>query len=120
MRLTAPFFALLVAGACGGPQSVGEAGAECFRDDECAFGLVCTVPQGGEGRVCTRDVSGLVTEVDVPVAGSAAGGASAGGTMAGGTSPGGTMAGMNSAGMNSAGTSAGAPEVPGDAGAGGS
>jgi hypothetical protein len=73
--------------ACGGPQKAGNAGAVCFRDDDCALGLVCAIPEGGTARVCTSDVGGLISEVD---AGIAYGGAATAGSAAGGAASGGT------------------------------
>lgn len=70
--------------ACGGPQNAGDAGATCFRDDDCAYGLVCAIPNGSSARTCTADVSGLISKVDPGLLG--AGGAMAGtaGVPAGG------------------------------------
>ena len=58
--------ALWLAGlvACGGPERIGDAGATCFRDDDCGYGLVCAVPSGASERVCTADVSGLISTLD--------------------------------------------------------
>jgi hypothetical protein len=72
------------AAACGGPQKAGKKGAVCFRDDDCALGLVCVAPEGTTARVCTDDVGGILSEVDAGTtpgggAGSAAGGAAASG-----------------------------------------
>jgi hypothetical protein len=131
MRRYAPVAVLLVnIGACGGPQEVGEDGTQCFRDDDCTYGLVCAVPAGGEGKVCTTDVSGLVSETDAPVPASTAGMAGTGGMagtagMAGtGGSAGGTSGSAGSVSAGSGGTAmggtaggAGTPSV--DAGAGG-
>jgi hypothetical protein len=67
---------LLIAGvlsavACGGPQEPGSAGADCFRDDDCEPGLVCVAvdPDAPAARVCSDDVSSLVSTVPGPVAG---------------------------------------------------
>ncbi|MFZ5897333.1 MAG: hypothetical protein ACOY0T_40135 [Myxococcota bacterium] len=66
--------------ACGGPQKAAKKGAVCFRDDDCTLGLICAVPQGATGRVCTDDVAALISEVDagIPAAGTSAGGGVAG------------------------------------------
>lgn len=59
---------ILVAGltSCGGPQELGGRDSECFRDDECEYGLICAIPAGGETRVCTDDLSSLVPTPAVP------------------------------------------------------
>src|SRR5436190_13130841 len=51
--------------ACGGPQPLGGAGSVCFRADECQAGLAC-VPEktGASKRVCSADLSGIVSMVD--------------------------------------------------------
>jgi len=55
----------LVAGfACGGPQEPAEEGDSCYRDADCQVGLVC-VPQGNE-RSCSREIGGLVSQVEQP------------------------------------------------------
>jgi hypothetical protein len=54
----------LAAIACGGPQDPGEEGETCYRDADCQLGLVC-VPSG-DSRVCSKNVSGLVSQVDRP------------------------------------------------------
>ncbi len=53
--------------ACGGPQKQGEAGAICFRTDDCAVGFAC-VPEtnGASKRVCSSDLSGIVPKGDAP------------------------------------------------------
>ena len=55
----------LVGAACGGPQEPGGEGAECYRDADCQLGLAC-VPAGEDARVCSRDVSGIVSMVEGP------------------------------------------------------
>jgi hypothetical protein len=55
---------LLVGAACGGPQEPGEEGALCYRDADCQVGLVC-VPNGNE-RHCSKDIGGLVSQVERP------------------------------------------------------
>ncbi len=55
---------LVVAAACGGPQEPGEEGESCYRDADCAAGLVC-VPFP-DGRVCSKDISGLISQVEGP------------------------------------------------------
>src|SRR6188472_540586 len=71
--------------ACGGPQKAGTEGTVCFRDDDCVLGLVCTVPEGKTGRVCTSDVGGLISEVDAGIAYGGAATAGTAGFAAGGT-----------------------------------
>jgi len=63
---TGPLLAL----ACGGPQEPGSAGTDCFRDDDCEPGLVCVAvdPDKPGERVCSDDVSSLVSTVPGPVA----------------------------------------------------
>jgi hypothetical protein len=107
---------------CGGPQGQGGQGATCFRDDECAYGLVCAAIPGGE-RTCTSDVSALVGEYApaLPPAGGRPGAAS-GGT--GGTAGDRAMAGAGSGGQPSAAgapgsAGAGAASMGGNGGAGG-
>jgi hypothetical protein len=99
--------------ACGGPQGRGGPGKECFRDDECEFGLVCAAVGTGE-RTCTNDVSGLVEQyvpegLPMPAAGGTTG---AGGMPGAGTPNGGAPSGAGSPSM------AGAPPSP--SGGGGS
>ena len=140
-RLVPLVAGVLLAVACGGPQEPGNAGTDCFRDDDCEPGLVCASldPALPDDRVCTDDVSGLVSTVpgpveDTPPEGVAgapammpAGGApngeqpaagapsqpAAGGTSAGGASSGGTSAGGTSTG----GTSSGGVPAAGTGGA---
>src|SRR5262245_47257149 len=86
----------LAALACGGPQEQGDQGATCFRDDECAFGLVCAAVGNGE-RTCTSNVADLVSTYmpEMPAAEPpAGGGAAAGGAANGGTSGGGDAGGV--------------------------
>jgi hypothetical protein len=85
---------LLAAAGCGGPQEQGDQGATCFRDDECALGLVCAAVGNGE-RTCTSNVTGLVSTYmpEMPPAEPPAGGASTGGAANGGTTAGGSDAG---------------------------
>jgi hypothetical protein len=68
-RLVPLAVGVLVAVACGGPQEPGSAGTDCFRDDDCEPGLVCASldPAVPGDRVCTNDVSGLVSTVPGPV-----------------------------------------------------
>lgn len=54
----------LIVAACGGPQEPGEEGTSCYRDADCAAGLVCVGPPSE--RVCSRDVSGLISQVEGP------------------------------------------------------
>lgn len=67
MRGQPVWAAALLLAACGGPQRAGKAGDDCFRDDDCAYGLICAVPNGKTRRVCTADVSSLVVVVDAGV-----------------------------------------------------
>ena len=55
---------LLLAVACGGPQEPAGEGESCYRDADCAHGLVC-VP-GNEGRHCSKEIGGLVSQVPRP------------------------------------------------------
>jgi hypothetical protein len=55
---------LVLALSCGGPQEPAGEGESCYRDADCAPGLVC-VP-GESGRNCSRDVSGLISQVERP------------------------------------------------------
>jgi hypothetical protein len=55
---------LVVAVACGGPQEPAEEGESCYRDADCAAGLVC-VPFP-DGRVCSKDIRGLISMVEGP------------------------------------------------------
>ncbi len=68
-RLVPLVAGVLLAVACGGPQEPGSAGTDCFRDDDCEPGLVCASldPAIPGDRVCTDDVSGLVSTVPGPV-----------------------------------------------------
>lgn len=50
---------------CGGPQEPGAEGESCYRDADCAPGLAC-VGDTSDGRKCSRDVSGLVSQVEGP------------------------------------------------------
>ncbi|HEX6766401.1 MAG TPA: hypothetical protein VF103_13005 [Polyangiaceae bacterium] len=54
----------VVCAACGGPQEPADAGEDCYRDADCKPGLVC-LGQGNK-RVCSRDVSGLISQVERP------------------------------------------------------
>jgi hypothetical protein len=57
----------LVGFACGGPQEPAEEGADCYRDADCKVGLVCVPNANGSGaRTCSRDIGGLVSQVDRP------------------------------------------------------
>jgi hypothetical protein len=101
-----PLLAVGWAIGCGGPQKLGEAGAKCFRDDDCVAGLICVIPDGKTARVCSADPTSIVSMVDGPpvamgggagtpaTAGAAAGGTSgAGGTATGGVATGGVATG---------------------------
>jgi hypothetical protein len=50
---------------CGGPQEPAAEGESCYRDADCAHGLAC-VGESSDGRKCSRDVSGLVSQVEGP------------------------------------------------------
>lgn len=54
---------------CGGPAKAGGEGAECYRTEECAAGLVCLerVAGSGGGRVCTSDLSSVDFPSDAAV-----------------------------------------------------
>ena len=107
--------------ACGGPQSLGGAGAVCFRADDCRAGLAC-VPAAPEStkRVCSADLSGIVSMVDgaapdagdLPDAtGGSSGAAQGGDSASAGTQPGGAgkPATGGAPGASGAAPSAGAP-----------
>ena len=108
-----PVLPLLFGAACGGPQALGDAGAKCFRDDDCSPGLICVAPpMDSLNRVCSSDPTPLISNVDGPpvamggdaaMAGSA-GAAVAGGGMApvAGGGAGGTAAGTDTGGGGSA------------------
>jgi hypothetical protein len=123
-----PVLPLLLSAACGGPQSLGDSGAKCFRDDDCAPGLICVAPpKDPASRVCSDDPTPLISNVDGPPlatggdaamagsAGAAMAGAGAAGTGgaagggAGGTMPaaGAGMGGSATAGTDTGGTDAG-------------
>jgi hypothetical protein len=56
---------LLLALSCGGPQEPGVEGESCYRDADCAHGLVC-VPGANKERTCSKDIGGLVSQVVRP------------------------------------------------------
>lgn len=68
MRHFAAWCAVLMLLGCGGPEDEAKRGEACYRDDDCAYGLVCAPPAEGGDRVCTDDVSALVSVVAPPVA----------------------------------------------------
>lgn len=111
----------ICAAACGGPQKAGKSGSVCFRDDDCVLGLVCVAPEGSTDRVCSDDVTGIISEVDAGIpaamggaAGSTAGAGNAGATASGGAAP------ANGGAPASGGVSAsGGASAPGGAGNGG-
>jgi len=78
--------------ACGGPQKLGAAGSVCFRTDDCADGLACVPSKpGSSDRVCSADLTGIVSMVDgapleaaAPVADAASGTGGAGGATSSG------------------------------------
>lgn len=117
--------ALLLVGACGGPQDPGKLGATCFRDDDCKAGLICVAPTGETDRVCSDDPTPLISNVDGPPVIDTGGAAAVGGAPAvagGGMAPvagTGAVAGSSSAGSSSAG-SANAGSATGGSEAGGS
>ena len=109
MKQSAVRWLLLAIGvvACGGPQKAGKSGSVCFRDDDCVLGLVCVAPEGSTDRVCSDDVTGIISEVDAGVApaaggiaGSVAGNGNGGAATSGGMAPagGGSSAGATSSG----------------------
>ena len=71
--------AVLVAAGCSGAGDAAAEGEECFRAADCDEGLVCIAGQ------CSRDLSGIISQVEGPAggedasAGGAAGAAGAGG-----------------------------------------
>lgn len=93
--------------ACGGPQKAGKKGSACFRDDDCTVSLVCVAPSGSTERVCTDDVTAIISELDAGVA-AASGGTP--GSLAGGAG------GVANGGSASAGGSAGGGATKGGAG----
>lgn len=56
---------LLLALACGGPQEPAGEGESCYRDADCAPGLVC-VPGANKDRTCSDDIGGLISQVERP------------------------------------------------------
>lgn len=111
--------------ACGGPQKAGKSGAVCFRDDDCMLGLVCVAPEGSTARVCSDDVTGIISEVDAGVApptggtpGSTAGSGNAGASTSGGvaTASGGMTASGGTASAAAGASSGGAPASGGTGG----
>jgi hypothetical protein len=125
---------LLVAAACGGPQTLGSAGATCFRDDECEPGLICVAPEADDpNRVCSNDPTPLISEVEgpppveMPMGGAAGMAGAAGamvvagggmGAMAGGGAPSAGSAGAAAAGTSGAG-GGGGTDTAGSGGSGG-
>jgi hypothetical protein len=121
---------VLVAAGCGGPQKLGDAGATCFRDDDCNAGFICVAPTADDiHRVCSTDPTPLISMVMGPdyggmnmggSAGSGGGGATtagAAGTPAGGAASGGggaTSAGAGAA--NGGNATAGTASTGGKAG----
>jgi hypothetical protein len=59
---------------CGGPAKEGGEGAECFRADECAPGLVC-IGASSADKVCTSDLTSVNFRSDAGVTVDAASGA---------------------------------------------
>ena len=138
---------VLVAAGCGGPQKLGDAGATCFRDDDCNAGLICVAPTADDiHRVCNSDATPLISMVKGPdyggmgTGGGAGTGAGSGGVAAGGAagkaaagtasgagaagsagmaSTGGKGGTAGGAGMASGGTNTGGSGVSGTGGSGG-
>ena len=111
--------ALLVAAACGGPQKLGDSGATCFRDDDCAPGLICVAPSATDlRRVCSNDPTPLISTVEGPPAMMLGGSAGAAGMAAagGGAGNGGATGGNASAGSDPGGTDGGGKGGSGTAG----
>jgi hypothetical protein len=121
-----PVLPLLFGAGCGGPQSLGDAGAQCFRDDDCAPGLICVAPPtDAVNRVCSSDPTPLISNVEGPpvaMGGDAALAGSAGAATAGGGAAavagggaGGTMpaAGAGTGGTATAGTDTGGTDMGG-------
>jgi hypothetical protein len=57
--------AVLALLGCAGKQDPAGAGQDCYRDDDCKDGLVCVANAAGN-RVCSKDVTGLASEVQGP------------------------------------------------------
>ena len=78
--------ALLYTFGCGGPQELGKAGTKCYRDDDCAAGLICVAPVGKTARVCSSDATPIVSMVEGPpvAEGGTAGAPAAAGNGSGG------------------------------------
>lgn len=53
---------------CGGPAKEGGEGAECFRAEECAAGLVCLEKVELGGRFCTSDLTSVNFRSDAGMA----------------------------------------------------
>lgn len=126
-----PVWPLLFGMGCGGPQSLGDERAKCFRDDDCAPGLICVAPpMDAVNRVCSSDPTPLISNVarppvamggDAGVAGAAGAAAAGGGAAAvAGGGAGGMMptAGSDTGGTATAGTDTGGTD-PGGSDAGG-
>lgn len=114
---------LIAAGAlgCGGPQDLGRAGAKCFRDDDCVAGLVCVAPAGKTARVCSSDLTPIISMVDGPPVAQGGGEATANGGTGGGAASGGSeIGGSEAGGTPSGGTGGGSSGSATTAGSGGS
>lgn len=99
---------LLIAAACGGPQKLGDAGATCFRDDDCTAGLICVAAEEGDiNRVCSDDPTPLISNVDGPPVMMAMGAAGAGGAAGMATAGSAPMAGAGGTDVVAAGTGGG-------------
>jgi hypothetical protein len=111
---------VLMAVGCGGPQKLGDAGATCFRDDDCNAGLICVAKTADDiHRVCSSDPTPLISMVKGPdYGGMSAGGAAGAGAGSGGAVAAGA-AGKAAAGMASGAGTAGTGGVAGSASTGG-
>lgn len=95
--------AVLVGGACGGPQPLGGVGDACVRAADCAPGLVCIEAQ------CSDDLTGLGADSAGPDPGQGAAGDANGAAGAPSPSGGSTASGgaSSTGGAASGGTSLG-------------
>jgi hypothetical protein len=64
-QVTGVLVACLAGFGCAGSKDPGGAGEDCYRDEDCKSGLVC-VANANKVRVCSNDVTGLVSMVDAP------------------------------------------------------
>jgi hypothetical protein len=111
--------ALLVAAACGGPQKLGASGSTCFRDDDCAAGLICVAPTATDSRrVCSSDPTPLISMVEGPPVMMMGGGAGMAGTAGMGAVAGGATGGADNGGNANAGSDVGGMATAGKGGGG--